>query len=107
MGTIHKVQKIISSEAILIESPEEEEQVRVWLAEFFLDMIDGLDYDEAKKLADAEDLEPLKSDRIWFMRDENQKGVYMSPDKDFNIIFEKVNTSIIPPLEEASFKLEN
>lgn len=82
--SILKVRKTIISEAIQINSPEDEAQVREWLKEFL-----------GEATAQAANLEQLKSSRVYFMRDSGSPIVYITGvgefEKDYEEAFEETD----------------
>lgn len=87
MGNIRVVRKTQLSEAIQINTPEEEAVVREWLS--------------AMGVVDA-DLKPLQEKNFWFLRDEGSEIVYVSPEEDFKQTFETVDVEEFGPGEKLA-----
>lgn len=77
--SIITVRKTRLAEAIQINTPEDESIVRQWLIES--GMLDE---------ADEADLEELKAQRVYFLRDQGSPIVYLTTAEDFTTYFEQV-----------------
>lgn len=81
MGTIITARKVRLTEAVQINSEEEEKIVRQWIAESYGD-------EEAGKSAD---LEELKSKHFYFMRDKGSNILFLMHPADFLSDYEEVS----------------
>jgi len=107
MGKIITVRKVRSAEAVLITSDEEEALVREWLAEYIAEFGDDFDSAAQQDFASTADLESIKENRMWVLRDEGSKMVYVVPAADFLEDYEEVNEADIEPLENDLKFLES
>jgi len=82
-----RVRKTRITEAIQITTPDDEKIVRSWLVEW------------TGQADEIFDLENLKQQHIYFMRDEGSPIVYITASADFLTFFEEVDEE-----EELGFK---
>lgn len=89
MGNIRVVTKTQLSEAIQINTPEEEAVVREWLSG--MGVVDP-------------DLKPLQEKNFWFLRDEGSEIVYLSSAEDFEKNFKTEDIEEFGPGEKLAIK---
>lgn len=75
------VRKTRLAEAVQINTPQDEKTVRRWISE----------YAEDPDAGETADLEELKSQHVYFMRDLGSPIIYITASADFLNFFEEVN----------------
>jgi hypothetical protein len=91
MGKLVTVQKTITTEAVQINTPEEDAYVRAWLADMFRLSLDAITEEEAVELAQAQDLTPIVEAHGWFAKDKDSHLVYVIAPENFIDDFEEVD----------------
>lgn len=103
-GKIVTIQKTTTTKAVQINTPEEDAEVRTWLADMFKVQIDQITQEEAEDLARAQDLSPIVGAGGWFAKDEGNPIIYIISPEDYDICYDKLDVEEIKNVAEA-FKL--
>jgi hypothetical protein len=105
MGKILLIEKKVLTQAVQINSPEEDEVVRRWLGEMFKAQLPHMDDEAIAELAELQDLAPITDAGGWFARDGDEVMVYIIDPETFEESYNVVESQELAPPPESEFKI--